>query len=370
MLRLVFCSPKRKELGPDCMKDVRDHVVLAFRGNVMELKQSVMKGITGAYESQILFYPWSFIETEYTKNQLRSIESIPLKFSENQKKSLLFKALEMYWTYGGDYKFFSNNCATELLDLLVASSQNSRLGESMTISPNGLLKALRTAGLLDEASKKEIPSYQGKLQEAFSKIKNLAKPLYPSLPPNFKDEMLYMISTDAEYRMSLYEAIVSNPNKAELKKQIAAFYLLESYILSKEKEHFAKIKSGALVAARDGKLGPRKNEAGVSTNEDLKNYQELLRQAKKVDELIELRKALLPASRVSKGYGIPQHADLNELNSQSDEDKVKELGEKIQKAQKERDLFFAKYFKATASEVEQIQANLLVFLKKIMELGL
>jgi hypothetical protein len=55
---------------------------------------------------------------EYTKTELRSLASVPLKLNREIIENLVRQAAEMHWSYDGNYFFLSNNCAVESLKLL------------------------------------------------------------------------------------------------------------------------------------------------------------------------------------------------------------------------------------------------------------
>ena len=84
---------------------------------------------------------------EYTKVELRSLASVPLKLDRAQLEQLVTRAAEQHWSYDGDYWFLSNNCAVETLKLLRSGSQHPRLHALDSIMPNGLLDTLVGARL-------------------------------------------------------------------------------------------------------------------------------------------------------------------------------------------------------------------------------
>lgn len=80
MLRLVICAPGRPR-GPDCRLDLQEHLVLSYRAFVNDVQLSSWDGLTGAYPSRLFVLPLAQVIDEYTKTELRSLASVPLKLS-------------------------------------------------------------------------------------------------------------------------------------------------------------------------------------------------------------------------------------------------------------------------------------------------
>ncbi|WPC05043.1 DUF4105 domain-containing protein [Pseudomonas benzenivorans] len=148
MLRLVICAPGRPR-GPDCRLDLEQHLVLSYRAFVGDLQLSSWDGLTGAYPSRLFVLPLAQVIEEYTKVELRSLASVPLRLERRQLEALVTRAAEQHWSYDGDYYFISNNCAVETLKLLRSGIQSPRLQAFDSILPNGLLDGLVARGLAD-----------------------------------------------------------------------------------------------------------------------------------------------------------------------------------------------------------------------------
>jgi hypothetical protein len=148
MLRLVICKPGRPR-GPDCRLDLDQHLVLSYRAFVNDLQLSSWSGLTGAYPSRLFVLPLGQVIDEYTKTELRSLASVPLKLSREEIDGLVQHAAEMHWAYDGNYWFLSNNCAVENLKLLRSGTDDPRLVGLDSIMPNGLLEVLKGRGLAD-----------------------------------------------------------------------------------------------------------------------------------------------------------------------------------------------------------------------------
>ncbi|MCY1395440.1 hypothetical protein D3C76_415150 [compost metagenome] len=148
MLRLVICAPGRPR-GPDCRLDLDQHLVLSYRAFVNDVQLSSWGGLTGAYPSRLFVLPLSQVIDEYTKTELRSVASVPLKLTREEINDLVRQAAEMHWSYDGNYFFLSNNCAVEMLKLMRSGTQNSQLTALDNIMPNGLLAVLKGRGMAD-----------------------------------------------------------------------------------------------------------------------------------------------------------------------------------------------------------------------------
>lgn len=370
LIRLVMCSPKREKVGPECLKDVRYHVVMAFNGNVMELTQSVVKGITGAYESQLLFFRWSTVEKDYTKDQLRNLDSIPLKISRVEMTQLVYRALELHWTYGGDYKFFSNNCATEIYDMLRATVNNEYLWEEHILTPNGAYKVLEKSGLLDVSKKKVYETYLPKLQKAYEQlIKSQNDTGVKSVLGELEKVEDYLEETYSDERGELYKNTIEQSSLKDPRLFLGSMYLLENYILGNLKLKMGMLASNALIAGQSGKLKPRIGK-NIDPVEERKMQEELMVFVAEVDRLLELKKSLIPSKRIEKGYGIPLDEDYPEEDLEADEEKISAISKEIKEIYKARNEFFNKYFKFTADELKGSKANMLLHVKKIREIGI
>ena len=150
MLRLVICAPGRAP-GPDCRLDLRYHRVLSFRAFVDDVQISSWRGLTGSYPSRLFLLPLDQVIDEYTKVELRGLQSIPLRLDQVEIAGLLERAAQLHWTYDGRYYFISNNCAVETFKLL-HDGVPRLAGESLSsITPTGLLRRLEKAGIADGA---------------------------------------------------------------------------------------------------------------------------------------------------------------------------------------------------------------------------
>lgn len=150
MLRLVICAPGRPP-GPDCRLDLRYHRVLSFRAFVDDVQISSWRGLTGSYPSRLFLLPLEQVIDEYTKIELRGLQSIPLRLDQAEIAGLLERAAQSHWTYDGRYYFLSNNCAVETFKLLHDGVPRLAVEPLSSITPTGLLRRLKKAGIADGA---------------------------------------------------------------------------------------------------------------------------------------------------------------------------------------------------------------------------
>jgi hypothetical protein len=148
MLRLVICAPGRPP-GSDCRYDLAHHRVLSFRAFVDDVQISSLRGLTGRYPARLFVLPLDQVIDEYTRIELRGLQSIPLRLSPGEIATLLERAASVHWSYDGRYRFVDNNCAVETWKLLDAGVPRLDGARLRSITPNGLLRRLVRAGIAD-----------------------------------------------------------------------------------------------------------------------------------------------------------------------------------------------------------------------------
>lgn len=192
MIRLVICAPG-KPVGPNCMMDLDQHVVLSYRAFVDSLSLSSLDGMTGKYPSRLFIIPLSKIIDEYNKGELRALKSLPLKLSRKEITDVVTRSVESHWSYNGKYYFVSNNCATESLNLIRSAIFNFDLLKLDVKTPMDLYASFLRLDRADESALKDrksamrggyyFDSYEGRYEKSFSFLKNIL-----NLPePTFKE---------------------------------------------------------------------------------------------------------------------------------------------------------------------------------------
>ncbi|MGC5701559.1 DUF4105 domain-containing protein [Pseudomonas sp. NFXW11] len=294
MLRLVICAPGRPR-GPDCRLDLDQHLVLSYRAFVGDVQLSSWDGLVGKYPSRLFVLPLSQVIDEYTKTELRSLASVPLKLSREEIEEVVERAAEMHWSYDGNYYFLSNNCAVESLKLLRSGSNNRQLLGLDSIMPNGLLEVLKGRGLAD-TSVLDDPREALRLGYRFDSFRDRYQAMFEVIR-----KYLPIQQTSVEDWLAL-SAAERRPwfDRADLRTS-AALLLLEQ----------ASYRRQLLLAQDEVKqryLGAR----------ELKNGG--MEQANKTLQAILANSGFLsrPAELLgSSGYGLPQPGEWQRLESES-----------------------------------------------------
>lgn len=307
MLRLVICAPGRTP-GPDCRLDLEHHLVLSFRAFVGDVQLSSWDGLTGAYPSRLFILPLGQVIDEYTKVELRSLASVPLKLRREEIRQLVERSAELHWSYDGDYYFLSNNCAVETLKLLRSGTARSDLVALDSIMPNGLLEVLIHRGLadasvLDDAREAlrlgyRFDSYRDRYQAMFAVLKERL-----GLPQHSVEQWLEL---DAAERQPWID-------RADL-RAAAALLLVEQAALRKQ-----------LLLAQDELknryLGGRGQDARLDKADGA--LQEILASSGYLSRPAELLDG--------DGYGLPQASEWRRLERESEQRQLRlnELSEEL-----------------------------------------
>ncbi|GGJ90889.1 DUF7844 domain-containing protein [Pseudomonas matsuisoli] len=289
MLRLVICAPDRPR-GPDCRLDLDQHLVLSYRAFVNDVQISSWDGLTGNYPSRLFFLPLAQVIDEYTKVEMRSLASVPLRLDRQEIAALVERSAEIHWGYDGDYYFLSNNCAVETLKLLRGGLARDDLGALDSIMPNGLLELLIARGIADDGPLKNtkealrlgyrFDSYRDRYQSMFEVLKERLP-----VPQKTVEEWL---GQTAESRAPWIE-------KSDLRAS-AAMLLLEQASMRRQ-----------LLLAQDEL---KQRYLSKAQNDELAK-------AGKVLEGILANSGFLsrPAELLDEGYGLPQAREWQRLES-------------------------------------------------------
>lgn len=294
MLRLVICAPGRPR-GPDCRLDLEQHLVLSYRAFVNDVQLSTWGGLMGQYPSRLFVLPLSQVIDEYTKTELRSLASVPLKLDRPEIESLVRHAAEMHWSYDGSYYFLSNNCAVENLKLLRSGTHDPRLQGIDSILPNGLLEVLEGRGLAD-GSVLDDPREALRLGYRFDSYRDRYQAMFEVLRKHLpipQQSVEAWLEQSAQQRQPWFA-------QADLRTS-AALLLLEQ----------ASYRRQLLLAQEEVKqryLGARELGDGSVANAN-QMLQEILANSGFLSRPAELLD--------NGGYGLPQTAEWQRLESES-----------------------------------------------------
>ncbi len=342
MFRLVMCAPEH-EVGPQCMNDVGSHIVLSFRANIQETTTSYSKGINGEYPSQLFFLPLKNVIDEYTKGEFREITSIPLKLNIEQKRRFLQRSLELFWSYRGKYYFFTNNCATEAMNLLRVTLGEYDDAQTKNIAtPIGLYNYLVKIGLSDTSVLSNMkdaqlkgyfyPGISQKISDSMAKL-NIQE----------KDFQKFAANYDATKRIKLYQtAIASNSNKVLM---AANALRLEDLILFSEEMGFAK-ELGAKLFGSDP--DPRLQNTVLGS---------------KIIELQKIYAELNPENFLTLGYGIPLDSEFDTIP----QEKFDEVKSKVNEYTEDMKSIAGEFFPEKLEEIKNTTLNRYELLKVISE---
>lgn len=295
MLRLVICAPGRPR-GPDCRLDLDQHLVLSYRAFVGDVQLSSWDGLTGAYPSRLFVLPLEQVIDEYTKVELRSLASVPLRLSRDELERLVVRSAEQHWSYDGNYYFISNNCAVETLKLLRSGTGNPRLQALDSILPNGLLELLAARGLAD-TSVLDDPREALRLGYRFDSFRDRYQAMFAVLRqrlPITQDSVETWLEQPAQQRQQWFAQADLRASAALLLLEQAA---LRRQLLLAQDELKRRYLTGR--AAGD----PSLNKAGVALEQILANSGFLSR----------------PAELLESGYGLPQQQEWDRLEASSRE---------------------------------------------------
>lgn len=330
MLRLVICAPDRP-LGPDCRLDLQEHLVLSYRAFVGDVQLSSWDGLTGVYPSRLFVLPLEQVIEEYTKVELRSLASVPLKLERAQLEQLVTRAAEQHWSYDGDYWFLSNNCAVETLKLLRSGSQHPRLQALDSIMPNGLLDTLVARGLADRSVLADDAEAL-RLGYRFDSFRERYQAMFSVLQAQLPIEQTQVedwLGLSAEQRQPWFA-------RADLRTS-AALLLLEQAALRRQLLLAQDELKRRYLTGREG-VDPTVNKAGGALQQILANSGFLSR----------------PAELLEGGYGLPQRAEWQRLEreSQARQQQLRQLSDDLD--QEVRRLLEP----ARLAELQAIEANL------------
>ena len=293
MLRLVICAPGRP-LGEDCRLDLEEHLVLSYRAFVGDVQLSSWDGLTGAYPSRLFVLPLAQVIDEYTKVELRSLASVPLKLSREQLQQVVSRAAEQHWSYDGNYYFISNNCAVETLKLLRSGSQHPGLQALDSIMPNGLLDSLVARDLADR-SVLDDPREALRLGYRFDSFRDRYQAMFEVLRqrlPIEQDNVEDWLTQSSEQRRPWFP-------RADLRAS-AALLLLEQAALRRQLLLAQDELKRRYLSGRDAQ-DPSLDKAGGALEKILANSGFLSR----------------PAELLDGGYGLPQSAEWQRLEAES-----------------------------------------------------
>lgn len=200
------CADNDYEANPDC------DLVINHRANPMELRLDQGRAVFGGYPSQLLVSPVYDIMTEYGDSELRHIFRIPLgkqtargfqPMQGDDKARFLYASLEQYWTYLGDYKFITNNCADEAMRLYQIASDHPGVQYANILTPKAIDQTVFGSLGLADLSVLDGIKETGFITSIFEKIFGKSQKRYLRQRRAIQDNDF----VDESLRYTLYDAI-------------------------------------------------------------------------------------------------------------------------------------------------------------------
>jgi hypothetical protein len=270
--------------------------VLSFRAFVDDVQISSWRGLTGSYPSRLYVLPLVQVIEEYTKVELRGLQSIPLQLDPAEIAELLERSARLHWSYDGQYYFISNNCAVETFKLLHDGVPRLAEADLSSNTPTGRLRRLQradiaaTSVLEDRGEALRLGYYFEALSARYQAMFDVAR------------EALRLPQTEVQDWLSLRPS-ERTPwlERADLRAS-AALLLLEQAALRRQE----------LLARDELKrrfLGRHADEIADGA-EVLAAVQDVLR----LEGFLNRPAALLPDT----GYGLPQDQERAALAKESD----------------------------------------------------
>ncbi len=333
MFRLVICAPGTP-VGPQCLQDIANHIVVSYRANIDEMTMDYKKGIDGSYASQLFLMSMNDVVNEYTKGEFRDVISLPIELNRGQIKLFTDKLLESYWSYKGSYFFITNNCASEAMNLLRAAYPGDKLMQKQSITtPLGMYdflikQKLVNANVIDN-TKEAI--YYGYLFPGVSEKLMASLKVFTS---NITFEK-FALELKAPERKAIYEKTLENLSGKSRMNALAHALRLEDQILVSREQTFAKKVGEALF--------------GNNASEELKGTELDERMMQIRDEY----KKLAGENFITKGYGVPLKEEFNDVADSVAE----EVLAVIQGNSEELKEIVAQYFPEELEEMKQTMEN-------------
>ncbi|PSW06797.1 DUF4105 domain-containing protein [Photobacterium lipolyticum] len=144
-LRLVVC-PEGQSDQESCDSNLFEHLVLGYMAHIDEFELNTFKALSGRYNAYLFAFPFIDIYRDYAISEFREVYSLPLVLNQQQREQMVKELAEIHWRFSGDYRFFSQNCASFLQQtlhtLLPEMADDEQLAEDF-VRPDHLFSAAR-----------------------------------------------------------------------------------------------------------------------------------------------------------------------------------------------------------------------------------
>lgn len=147
-IRLLVC-PDVDSSSEECHRNLFEHVFLGYVARIDGFTMSLLKGVFGGYDAHL--FGSTFREVYRTNTLLadRDLYSLPLVLDNTQIEQVVRDLSEIHWSYRGNYRFITANCATLLQDLLVnaLTLEGEAEAELDLLRPDSLFNTLKQSDL-------------------------------------------------------------------------------------------------------------------------------------------------------------------------------------------------------------------------------
>lgn len=146
--------------------------------------EMISSGVSGKFEGTITVSPYFKLLESYNVMEQRNIEEYQLNLNKEEVYTMLLHVYELLLEKD-HYKFFENNCATELLWLINVAKPNSKIMEEKSFfdTPYGVVKASKKVGLINE-NVKVRESFLEKMSDIYFSMNSKEKALFNELKNN------------------------------------------------------------------------------------------------------------------------------------------------------------------------------------------
>lgn len=359
MFRIVICAPAHEDIltgtkvkatpfGPKCLEDRLHHLVVSYRADAADESLDYLKGFFGGYPSMLFMLSLPDVLQEYNKNELRDVISYPLNFTSREKTDFLHRIIEEHWNYRGSYRFVTNNCAVESLNLIKnqlterkeAGNLNSTLLPKLT--PNSFLNELIRAGIVN-LQDPAIEHFESSAELLVNAFENSYGYKAKDLKDGKKALQNWVEKSTIESRKPYFDSLnYSLPTNGDSREQLKALKvkLTKSASFSVIEQQVARQKAGELKK----KLGE------YSSDKDLIKANPEMADFLKNSKLDRLSISTLARS----GYGIPLENEI--ITPDQLDQKITNTSELIKDSEK----FLIDLFPTEIKEFEEISQNLTV----------
>lgn len=145
-VRLLVCPEASSSLEA-CRRNLFNHVFLGYVARIDGFTMNLLKGFFGGYDAHLFGSTFREVFRANTLLANRDLYSLPLNLSAQQVEQVVRDLSEIHWSYRGNYRFITANCATLLQDLLNKALQlEGHSDEELSfLRPDRLFKKLKNS---------------------------------------------------------------------------------------------------------------------------------------------------------------------------------------------------------------------------------